>query len=194
MWFAGGVPTMLIAAMEHPEASRRDLSSWKATMSGGAQVPEVLVERIEDALGLDFTITYGQTECTVLTSTSPSDSTHDKSFTVGQPLAHTELRLVDPSVAHAPSPGQSGGNLGARLFHHARYFDDPQSTNETLRDGEWVRTGDIATMDQRGYLSIVGRLKDMIIRGGENLFPSEIEDVLYRPSRRSRSGCRGITR
>lgn len=179
VWFAGGVPTMLIAAMEHPEASRRDLSSWKATMSGGAQVPEALVERIEDALGLDFMITYGQTECTVLTSTSPSDSTHDKSFTIGQPLAHTELRLVDPVSLHTVSLGAPGEIWARGYFTMLGYFDDPQSTNETLRDGEWVRTGDIATMDQRGYLSIVGRLKDMILRGGENLYPSEIEAVLY---------------
>ena len=180
VWFAGGVPTMLIAAMEHPEAPRRDLSSWKAAMSGGAQVPETLVQGIEDALGLDFSITYGQTECTVLTSTSPSDSTHDKSVTVGRPLAHTEVRLVDP-VSLTTVPRGVPGEVWARgYFAMLGYFGDLQSTSQTLHDGEWVRTGDIATMDQRGYLSIVGRLKDMIIRGGENLFPAEIEGVLYR--------------
>ena len=141
---------MLIAAMEHPEASRRDLSSWKATILGGAQVPETLVQRIEDALGLDFTITYGQTECTVLASTSPSDSTHDKSSTVGQPLAHTELRLVDPVSLSTVSLGTPGEIWARGYFTMLGYFDDSQSTNEALRDGDWVRTGDIATMDARG--------------------------------------------
>ena len=179
VWFAGGVSSMLIAAVELPEVAERDLSSWQATMSGGAQVPERLVQRLEVTLGLNVTSYYGQTECGVLTSTSPSDSAHDKSVTAGQPLPHTELRLVDPVSLSTVTLDRSGEIWARGYFSMLGYFDDPQSTNEPLREGDWVRTGDVATMDQRGYLSIVGRLKDMIIRGGENLFPSEIEGVLY---------------
>ena len=108
-WFAGGVPTMLIAAMEHPDASRRDLSSWKSAVAGGTQVPEALVRRVEDALGVDFTIIYGQTECSpVLTNTFPSDSAADKGLTVGKPLPHTEIRIVDPTSLETVPIGSSG--------------------------------------------------------------------------------------
>lgn len=181
VWFANTVPTMLIAAMDHPDASRRDLSSWRSTVSGGAQVPEALVRRMEEALGIDFTIVYGQTECSpLLTSTFPSDSVEDKGLTVGPPLPHTEVRIVDP-VSLETVPIGTPGELWARgYFTMLGYFDMPEKSAETLRADGWLRTGDLATMDERGYCRIVGRLKDMIIRGGENLYPAEIEEVLYR--------------
>jgi fatty-acyl-CoA synthase len=180
-WYAGGVPTMLIAAMEHPDVSRRDLSSWKSAVAGGAQVPEALVRRVEDALGVDFTITYGQTECSpILTNGFPSDSAEDKGLTVGQPLPHTEIRIVNP-VSLDTVPIGTSGELWARGYcTMLGYFDMPEASAKTLTAEGWVRTGDLAVMDERGYCRIVGRLKDMIIRGGENLFPAEIEEVLYR--------------
>jgi fatty-acyl-CoA synthase len=180
-WFAAAVPTMLIAAMDHPDAATRDLSSWKSTVSGGAQVPEALVRRIEGTLGVDFTIVYGQTECSpVLTNTRPTDSAEDKGLTVGPPLPHTEIRIVDP-VRKETVPLDTAGELWARgYFTMLGYFDKPEETAETLLPDGWVRTGDLAAMDERGYCRIVGRLKDMIIRGGENLFPAEIEEVLFR--------------
>ena len=180
-WFAAAVPTMLIAVMDHPDLERRDLSSWHSTVSGGAQVPEALVRRIEDTLGVDFTIVYGQTECSpVLTNTLPSDSAEDKGLTVGPPLPHTEIRIVDP-VREATVAVDAPGELWARGYMTMLgYFDKPEETAEALRPDGWLRTGDLATMDERGYCRIVGRLKDMIIRGGENLFPAEIEEVLYR--------------
>ena len=179
--FANAVPTMLIAAMDHPDLSVRDLSSWRSTAAGGAQVPEALVRRIEDALGVDFTIVFGQTECSpLLTSTFPSDNAEDKGLTVGPPLPHTEIRIVDP-VSLETVPIGSSGELWARgYFTMLGYFNNPEATAETLRADGWLRTGDLATMDNRGYCRIVGRLKDMIIRGGENLYPAEIEEVLYR--------------
>ena len=180
-WFAAAVPTMLIAAMDHPDASTRDLSSWRSTVSGGAQVPEALVRRIEGALGVDFTIVYGQTECSpVITNTFPTDSAEDKGLTVGPPLPHTEVRIVDPLTLETVPLGTSGELWARGYFSMLGYFDKPDETAETLLADGWVRTGDLATMDERGYCRIVGRLKDMIIRGGENLFPAEIEDVLYR--------------
>ncbi len=180
-WFAAAVPTMLIAVMDHPDAQRRDLSSWSSTVSGGSQVPEALVRRIEEALGVDFTIVYGQTECSpVITNTFPSDSAEDKGLTVGPPLPHTEVRIVDPVSLETVPLGTSGELWARGYFTMLGYFDKPEETAETLLADGWVRTGDLATMDERGYCRIVGRLKDMIIRGGENLFPAEIEEVLYR--------------
>jgi len=180
-WYSGGVPTMLIAAMEHPDASRRDLSSWKSAVSGGAQVPEALVRRVEDSLGVDFTIIYGQTECSpVLTNGLPSDTPEDKGLTVGKPLPHTEIRIVDPASLETVPIGTSGELWARGYFTMLGYFDMPEATAKTLTADGWVRTGDLAIMDERGYCRIVGRLKDMIIRGGENLFPAEIEEVLYR--------------
>ncbi len=181
VWFAPAVPTMLIAAMDHPDFATRDLSSWKATVSGGAQVPEALVRRIEDSLGVDFTIVYGQTECSpVITNTLPTDSAADKGLTVGPPLPHTEVRIVDPVTLDTVALGAKGELWVRGYCTMAGYFEMPDQTAATLLDDGWLRTGDLATMDERGYCRIVGRLKDMIIRGGENLFPAEIEEVLFR--------------
>jgi fatty-acyl-CoA synthase len=180
-WFLAGVPTMLIAAMDHPDAQRRDLSSLHHVLSGGAQVPEALVRRIEDTLGVDFTIVYGQTECSpALTNTLPSDTPEDKGTTVGPPLAHTEIRIVDPSSLETVPIGETGELWARGYCTMLGYWDKPDETAETLLADGWLRTGDLATMDERGYCRIVGRLKDMIIRGGENLFPAEIEEILYR--------------
>jgi len=179
-WFAAGVPTMLIALMDHPDVHTRDLSSLGGMLSGGAQVPEALVRRIESTLGVDFTIVYGQTECSpALTNTLPSDTPADKGLTVGPPLPHTELRVVDPVSLDTVPIGASGELWARGYFTMAGYFDKPEATAETLLPDGWLRTGDLATMDERGYCRVVGRLKDMIIRGGENLFPAEIEEVLY---------------
>jgi fatty-acyl-CoA synthase len=180
-WYAGGVPTMLIAAMEHPDVSRRDLSSLKSVVSGGSQVPEALVRLVEDSLGVDFTITYGQTECSpILTNGFPSDSAADKGLTVGKALPHTEIRIVDPISLETVPIGTSGELWARGYFTMLGYFDMPEKSADALGVDGWVRTGDLATMDERGYCRIVGRLKDMIIRGGENLFPAEIEQVLFR--------------
>ena len=177
---AGAVPTMLIAAMEHPDFATRDLSSWTSVVSGGAQVPEALVRKIESTLGVNFTIVYGQTECSpVLTNTFPSDTAEDKGLTVGPPVPHTEVKIVDPATLETVPVGEQGELWARGYFTMIEYFEKPRETGETLVDG-WVRTGDLATMDERGYCRIVGRLKDMIIRGGENLFPVEIEEVLMR--------------
>jgi fatty-acyl-CoA synthase len=180
-WFAAGVPTMLIAMMDHPSLPERDLSSLAHVLSGGAQVPEALVRRIESTLGVDFTIVYGQTECSpAITNTLPTDSPEDKGLTIGPPLAHTEVKIVDPATFETV-PVDTAGELWTRGYHTMLgYWEKPAETAETLLPDGWLRTGDLATMDERGYCRIVGRLKDMIIRGGENLFPAEIEEALYR--------------
>jgi fatty-acyl-CoA synthase len=180
-WFLAGVPTMLLAAMDHPDLASRDLSSLHAVLSGGAQVPEALVRRIEQTLGADFTIVYGQTECSpALTNTSPDDTPEDKGLTVGPPLPHTELRIADPVTLDTVPVGAPGELWARGYFTMAGYYNNAAATADTLLPDGWLRTGDLATMDERGYCRIVGRLKDMIIRGGENLFPAEIEAVLHR--------------
>ncbi len=179
--FAGAVPTMLIAAMEQPDFADRDLSSWKGVVPGGAKVPEALVRQIESALGVDFTIIYGQTECSpTLTNTYPDDSPEDKGLTVGPPIAHVELKIVDPATLETVPVGDRGELWARGFFTMIEYFENPEATAETLLPDGWLRTGDLATMDDRGYCRIVGRLKDMIIRGGESLFPAEIEGVLMK--------------
>jgi fatty-acyl-CoA synthase len=132
-------------------------------------------------LGVDFTIIYGQTECSpVLTNSCPSDSAEDKGQTVGKPLPHTEIRIVDPSTLETVPLGTPGELWARGYFTMLGYFNMPEATAKAVTADGWVRTGDLAVMDERGYCRIVGRLKDMIIRGGENLFPAEIEEVLYR--------------
>ena len=163
---------------------------------GGAQVPEALVRRIEEALGVDFTIVYGQTECSpVLTNTFPSDSAEDKGLTVGPPLPHTEVRIVDPVSLETVPIGTSGELWARGYFTMLSYFDKPEESLQTLRADGWLRTGDLATMDERGYCRIVGRLKDMIIRGGRISSPprSKRSSTAIRPSPRWRSSaCRTI--
>jgi fatty-acyl-CoA synthase len=177
----GGVPTMLIAMMEHPDFKRRDLSSLRSVGIGGATVPAELVRRIEAALGIEFIVLFGQTEasCSIM-KTRPGDSPEDKAETIGLPLPQTEVRIVDPEsnlVVETGTPGE----ICARGYGVMQgYYDNPEATSAAIDAEGWLHTGDLGTMDGRGYCKIVGRIKDMIIRGGENIYPREIEEVLFR--------------
>ena len=175
-----GVPTMLIAMMEHPDLQRRDLSALRAVMSGGASVAPELVRAVESRLGASFTIVYGQTEASpIITQTQPEDSLDDKANTVGTPLPQTAVKIVDSGTGDVVRPGVVGELCTQGYLVMNGYFDKAEATAAAIdRDG-WLHTGDLATMDERGYFKITGRLKDMVIRGGENLFPAEIEAVLY---------------
>lgn len=175
-----GVPTMLIAIMEHPDFASTDLSSLKALNSGGSLVPEQLVRTLEETLGAPFTIVYGQTECSpVATMSRPDDTIEDKALTIGVAMPHTEIKIVDPESG-ATQPIGGVGELCVRgyLVMHG-YFDMPDRTAETIDADGWLHTGDLAAMDERGYCTIEGRLKDMIIRGGENIYPKELEEILF---------------
>ena len=176
----GGVPTMLIAMMEHPDFPGRDLSALRAVLSGGSTVPAELVRRIESTLGIRFGIVYGQTEASpVITQTRLSDTPEDKALTIGQPLPQTEVKIVDPETGEVVPPGVVGELCTRGYLVMAEYFEMPEATAEAI-DGEgWLHTGDLCAMDERGYSTVQGRLKDMIIRGGENIYPREIEEVLY---------------
>ncbi len=176
----GGVPTMLIAMMEHPDFPHRDLSSLRTVGIGGATVPAELVRSIEAALGIDLIVLFGQTEASCsITKTRAEDSPTDKAETIGLPLPQTEVQIVDPETGRVVEPGRPGEicSRGYGVMHG--YHDNPEATAATIdRDG-WLHTGDLGTMDARGYCKIVGRIKDMIIRGGENIYPREIEEVLF---------------
>jgi fatty-acyl-CoA synthase len=174
-----GVPTMLIAMMEHPDFERRDLSALRAIGSGGANVPPDLVRSIEARLGATFAIAYGQTESSpAITQMHLHDTLTDRLTTVGLPLPLTEVKIVHPGTREIVAPGVVG-ELCTRGYHVMHgYFDQPQATAAAIDADGWLHTGDLATMDERGYCKITGRLKDMVIRGGENLFPAEIEAVI----------------
>ena len=175
-----GVPTMLIAMMEHPAFAERDLSSLTTVCSGGSTVPADLVRRIEDTLGVQFSIIYGQTEASPgVTLMKPDDTAEDKANTLGPVMPQTEIKVIDPETGETLPIGESGELCTRGYLVMLGYFEMPEKTAEAIDDDGWLHTGDLVCMDERGYTTITGRLKDMIIRGGENIYPREIEELLF---------------
>jgi fatty-acyl-CoA synthase len=174
------VPTMLIRMLDHPDAATRDVSSWRLVTLGGAPVPPELVRRAEKDFGVKVAIGYGQTEASPYVSHSlPDDPNPDWISTVGRPLPQTEVKVIDPSSGET-LPVSCVGEICARGYGlMAGYFNNPGATAEALDHDGWLHTGDLGSMDPQGYLTIQGRLKDMIIRAGENIYPREIEDLLF---------------
>jgi fatty-acyl-CoA synthase len=172
------VPTMLIAILHHPDFASYDLSSLVVT-SGAAPVPVSLMEQVKERIGADVAIVFGQTEGTCcLTSTLPDDPFELKAATVGKPLPHIDLKIIDPITGEVVPVGERGELCYRGFVAMAGYYNMPEQTAETIDAHGWLHSGDLATMNAQGYLNIVGRLKDMVIRGGENLFPFEIEQFL----------------
>ncbi|MDY7103719.1 MAG: AMP-binding protein [Actinomycetota bacterium] len=175
-----GVPTMLIAVLEHPDVATRDLSALEKVISGGATVPAELVRRIESILGVRFTIVYGQTEASPVMTQVPLDaSAEDKAETIGVAHPCQEIAILSPETGEPVPFGEIGEICGRGYNVMLEYFEMPERTAETIDADRWLHTGDLGTMDDRGYLRIEGRLKDMIIRGGENIYPREIEELLF---------------
>src|SRR6516225_4711133 len=176
----GGAPTMMIAMLGHPDFERRDLSSLRVAVSGGTPVPAELVRRVESLLGVRFSIVFGSTECSpLLTMVRLDASAEDRAETLGTPLPQTEIQIADVATG-APVPVGQSGELCARGYLVMRgYHDAPEATAAAIDPDGWYHTGDLASLDDRGYLRIEGRIKDMIIRGGENIYPREIEDALF---------------
>jgi fatty-acyl-CoA synthase len=166
--------------LEHPNFATTDLSSLKRLSSGAATVPASLVTTLEERLGATVTILFGQTECSpVASATYPTDTVIEKAGTIGAPMPHVEVKIVDP-VSGATLPVGDIGEFCTRGYHVMHeYFENPEATSATIDEGGWLHTGDLAAMDDRGYCSIEGRLKDLIIRGGENIYPRELEEVLF---------------
>jgi fatty-acyl-CoA synthase len=173
------VPTMLQAVLDHPDAARRDLSSVKAIMSGAAPVSAALVRRTKEALGCGFTILFGQTEMHgVISQTRLDDSPEDQANTVGRPVPELEVKIADP-VTGEPLPIGERGEICCRgLANMDAYYEMPEETAATIDADGWLHMGDLGQMDDRGFITITGRLKDMVIRGGLNIYPREIEEYL----------------
>jgi fatty-acyl-CoA synthase len=176
----GGVPTMLIAMLEDPSFASRDLSSVDGICCGGSTVPAILVRRLEKELDAPFTIVFGMTECSPIASmTRPDDSTEDKANTLGGPMPNVEVKIIDPETGET-LPVDRHGEYCTRGYHVMHgYFEMPEATADAIDADGWLHSGDLCSMDERGYCSVQGRLKDMIIRGGENIYPREIEELLF---------------
>ncbi|MBS4173126.1 AMP-binding protein [Bacillus sp. FJAT-49736] len=176
-----GVPTMFIAELNHPDFDKFDLSHLRTGIMAGSNCPiEVMKDVIHRMGASEITIAYGQTESSpVITQTRTNDPIEIRVETVGRPLPNVEVKIVEPGTNKEVPIGEQG-ELCTRGYHVMKgYYKNAAATNEVL-DGEgWLHTGDLAVMDANGYCRITGRLKDMIIRGGENIYPREIEEFLY---------------
>ncbi|MHA1538525.1 MAG: AMP-binding protein [Alphaproteobacteria bacterium] len=175
-----GVPTMFIAMLQHPDFARFDLSHLRTGIMAGSPCPTEVMKQVIDKMGMEqVTIAYGMTETSpVSTQTSVDDPLDRRVATVGRIQPHVEVKIVDEEGRIVP-PGVSGEFLTRGYSVMLGYWDDAERTAETIDAGGWMHTGDLATMDEEGYFKIVGRIKDMVIRGGENLYPREIEEFLY---------------
>ena len=175
----GGVPTMLTALLSHPSRTRYDLSCLRYALSGGAPVPAELVRQVEATFGVPFVITFAQTESSCsITMSRVGDTPADRTETLGRPLPQTEVKITDTKTGETVPCGTVGEICTRGYLVMPGYLGDPVATRAAIdRDG-WLHTGDLGSMDSRGYCRIEGRIKEMIIRGGENIYPREIEAVL----------------
>lgn len=176
-----GVPTMFLAQLQHPEFSKFDLSSLRTGIMAGAPCPIEVMRQVIGAMHCsEMTIAYGQTEASpVITQSGVADSLEHRVGTVGSALPCTEVKIVNPSTCETVPVGEVG-ELCARGYMVMKGYDgNPQATSEAIDSEQWLHTGDLAVMTEDGYFGIRGRSKDMIIRGGENIYPREIEEFLY---------------
>jgi fatty-acyl-CoA synthase len=172
---------MLIAMLQHPDFVKYDLSSLRTVLSGGAPVPVHLMQQVKERMGADVAIVFGMTESSAgITLTLPDDTFELKSATVGVPLSFVEVKIINPATGEIVPCGERGELCCRGFLVMQEYYKMPEKTAETIDSEGWLHSGDLATMDERGYVNIVGRLKDMIIRGGENIYPREIEEFLIR--------------
>ena len=174
-----GVPTMFIAELNHPNFGKYNLSSLRTGIMAGAPCPRETMKAVVEKMGArEMTIAYGLTEASPgVTLTAPDDSLDVRVSTVGRVLPDVEIKLVDP-VTKEDLPAGREGELATRGYHvMLGYYNMPEETRTAIRDG-WLMTGDLATIDEQGYVRITGRSKDLIIRAGENIAPREIEEVL----------------
>jgi fatty-acyl-CoA synthase len=179
--YFGGVPTMLIAMLQHPDFASFNLSSLKSVVSGGSPVPVYLMEQVSERMGANVTIVFGQTEASAaITLTRQEDSFELKAATVGVPMPYGEVKIIDPATGKAVPCGERGELLCRGYLVMTGYYNMPEKTADAIDSDGWLHTGDLATMNAQGYVNIVGRLKDMVIRGGENIFPREVEEFLIR--------------
>jgi acyl-CoA synthetase (AMP-forming)/AMP-acid ligase II len=174
------VPTMLIGVEEAIARTGETLQSLDVIVTGGSPVPVDVERRWIERFGVRFTITYGMTEASpVVTQSDPDDPEELQIATCGQALPHIELDIVDHAGRRLPL-GEQGELRSRSMMVMNGYWAEPEATARAIDEGGWLRSGDLARMDADGYVSITGRAKEMIIRGGENIYPAEIEDALRR--------------
>lgn len=174
------VPTMILMLLNHPDLTKRDVSSFTSILSGAATVPAALVARAKKAFGCQFCIMYGQTEANgPFIETLPTDSDELQAETIGRPIPHCEVKVVDFETGKTVPVGVVGEFWVRGFMTMAGYYGQPEATKAALTPDGWLRSGDLGTMDENGYFRITGRLKEMIIRGGMNLYPKEIEEILF---------------
>jgi len=176
-----GVPTMFIAQLTHPEFAQFDLASLRTGIMAGSPCP---VETMKQTMSLmnmhEVGICYGMTETSpVSTQTAADDTIEQRTGTVGHVHPHVEVKIIDPATGRCVQRGESGELCTRGYSVMLGYWNDPDKTAEAVDTAGWMHTGDLAVMDDAGYINIVGRSKDMIIRGGENVYPREIEEFLY---------------
>ena len=177
-----GVPTMFIAELDHPRFAEFDLRTLRTGIMAGTACPIEVMKRVVDRMHLrEITIAYGMTETSPVSCQSASDTPlAQRVATVGKVQPHLEIKIVDPETGATVPRGQSGEfcTRGYSVMHG--YWGDEEKTREAIDAEHWMHTGDLAVMDDEGYVNIVGRIKDLVIRGGENIYPREIEEFLYR--------------
>ena len=176
-----GVPTMFIAQLSHPDFETIDLSTLRTGVMAGSPCPVEVMRQVRERMHMhEITICYGMTETSpVSTQTRVDDPVERRVGSVGRVHPHVEVKIVDPDLGHV-TPRNVVGELCTRGYVvMLGYWNNTDATTSAIDSGRWMHTGDLATMDNEGYVSIVGRIKDMIIRGGENIYPREVEEFLY---------------
>ncbi|WP_309891133.1 AMP-binding protein [Archangium sp.] len=176
-----GVPTMFIAELDHPRFGEFDFSTLRTGIMAGSPCPIEVMKKVQSRMNMrEVTICYGMTETSPVSTQSALDDPLDKRVsTVGRVHPHVEVKIVDPGTG-AVVPRGSPGELCTRAYSvMLGYWNNPEATRTSIDPAGWMHTGDLATMDEQGYVKIVGRIKDMIIRGGENVYPREIEEFLH---------------
>jgi fatty-acyl-CoA synthase len=176
-----GVPTMFIAELNHPRFADFDLSTLRTGIMAGSPCPIEVMRQITSRMHMqDVTICYGMTETSPVSfQTETSDPLEKRVATVGRAHPHVECKIIDPESGAVLPRGETGELLSRGYIVMLGYWNNAEATAEAIDEGRWMHTGDLAVMDEGGYVNIVGRVKDMIIRGGENVYPREVEEFLY---------------
>ena len=176
-----GVPTMYIAMLEHPDFEKYDFSSLRTGIMAGSPCPVKVMQAVVERMNMrEITITYGQTEASPATTmTTTDDSLELRVNTVGRAMPYVETKIVDPDTGRTLGPGEVGEFCSRGYNTMQGYYKMEEATRQVIDKDGWLHSGDLATVDENGYYKITGRIKDMIIRGGENIYPKEIEEFLY---------------
>ncbi len=176
-----GVPTMFIGELEHPRFKEFDFSSLRTGIMAGSPCPVEVMKKVQTVMHIpEMTIAYGMTETSpVSTQCATDDPLEKRVSTVGRVHPHVEIKIIDPATGAVVPRGTSGELCSRGYMVMLGYWNNEQATRQAIDAARWMHTGDLATMDELGYVNIVGRIKDMIIRGGENIYPREVEEFLY---------------